>query len=34
MPSCVPDAFVAAAHAWQLPLHAVSQQNPSTQLPD
>jgi hypothetical protein len=34
MPSCVPDAFVAAAHDWQLPLHAVSQQNPSTQLPD
>jgi hypothetical protein len=33
VPSAVPDVLSAAAHAWQRPLHAVSQQTPSTQLP-
>jgi len=28
-----PEPFLAALHAWQVPLQAVSQQTPSTQLP-
>jgi hypothetical protein len=32
-PSAIPDCLLAAAQAWQMPEHAMSQQTPSAQSP-